>query len=453
MRLSSWLLGFAATSLAGVAAAPPQNNLEARGEIHDIMHIIEKQKCGEDFCSTFIHLPPHKTTTKTVTKTVFNTVPSSTKVQTSVFTQTGPAITQTSTNVVTVKITPTVSATVAVPIPSTSTVTTITSVVTATEAVTQTVTSFTQPPTRRRKSGERIPSWLHGHCSASISKACSNLFHPKTCTKTKTITTTKTVSSGVSTINKSTSVTVTPTKTAVVTVSETATVSPPITSTVTISTSSLVPVTATDVETTVVTVTATQTVTLPSPGPVTATGRIKVVTSDGNDSGYLGPVRGGFGTTTVVGSSADAIQVSFLAGASGPVNILITNPDTSHQYLGAVFGQNGNSPDLKANSGNRYLNMGEVDKVTAGTQSASDNGSSLNDNGLGGNYESQIWNYNPATQAFSIVWTNSDGSQAVNPSLVNVDLGIQFLEWTYDTDTFVNSYSGTEVNLVFEKTP
>ncbi|KAK0518188.1 hypothetical protein OC834_007828, partial [Tilletia horrida] len=461
MRLSTLFFGIAATGAAiGLTAALPQDvvvgvgagagaqDLEARGEIHDIMRIIRNEKCGKDFCSTFIHLPPPKTTTKTVTKTVTASKgTASTKVQTTVLTKTASPITRTSTAVVTVKVTPTVSATVVLPVPSTSTVTTITSVVTATEAVTQTVTSFTLPDRRRKasKGGDRIPSWLHGYCADSISKACSNIVTRSTCTKTKTVTTTRTLSKSVSTIQQTSVVTVVPTATAVVTVSTTATASPAITSTATVTTSSLVPVSATDVQTTVVTVTATAVVTLPSPNPV-VTGRIKVTnTDDGTLIGYLGPERGGFGTTTFVGTAAEAIAVSIdTSKATGPVNIKIVS-SSSHPYLGAVFGQNGNNPDLKANAGNRYLNMGSVEQVPASSQSSSNAGSSLNDNGLGGIYESQIWNYTPSSGALTVTWTNSDGSQVVNPSLVLVDLGISFFEWTLDTDTFENSYSGTQV--------
>ncbi|KAL9940527.1 hypothetical protein V8E36_000015 [Tilletia maclaganii] len=460
MRFAALIVAVAGLTAAAASASAVQpeldTGLEVRGEIHDIMRTIRREKCGLDFCSTFIHLPPPKTCTKTITKTVFGaTVPSSTKVQTSVLTRTASAVTRTSTAVVTVKVTPTVSATVQVPVPSTSVVTTITSVVTATQEVTQTVTSFT-PPARRRTSrkGDRIPSWLHGYCADSISKACSHLVTRSTTTKTKTVTSTRTRTTGVSTINKTSVRTLTPTSIAVVTVSATATVSPAITSVETVTSSSLVTISATDFSTTTVTVTASTpvTVTLPSPVSPTLTGRIKATNADdGSFLGYLGPVRNGFGTTTSVSDAASAILVTFesVAAAVGPVNLRLV-PAASRPFLGAVFGQNGNNADLKANSGNRYLNMGQVNQVAAGTQSGSNSGSTLNDNGLGGAYESQIWNYNPATNGLTITWTNTDGAAVVNPSLVLIDIGLAFFEWTLDTDTFESSYSGTEVNLSFE---
>ncbi len=204
--------------------------------------------------------------------------------------------------------------------------------------------------------------------------------------------------------------TITATATQIVTV--TATRSPARTTAtmdVTVTTTTSVPTTITATTTTTEVQTLTTTTVVPNPTP-TYTARVKMVkTSDGSSMGYIGGLNGGFGTSKLVDSSADAIAVTFTPSNTGFFNINAP-AGSKYPYLGLVYGTQGNSRDF---GGDAYLNIGYTAAVAPGTMSSDTNQNTPAEAGLPGYYESQVWSFDRATKMLSASWTQADGCECV----------------------------------------
>ncbi|KAE8213518.1 hypothetical protein CF327_g2973 [Tilletia walkeri] len=406
---------------------------EKRGEVSDVVQIIRKKnKVGSDFCSTLLHLPPYATTkTVTVTNTVKKTATASTTVKTTSITKTGLPVIAFSTDLSVVRVTPAVTQTVASPVFFISTVTTITQAVTSTTVVTQTVVSYTANQARRAETAVPLPRWLVGHKRPAVSRACSSVVVPRTKTNTKTVTATRTVTPSRVTVGKTATVVVTPTSISVVKVTSTQ-IQAVLTGVITATESSLVPVTATQIDTTVVTVTETAFVTLPIPS--SRRGRIRINKAD--DNSFLGYVENESGLFSYTPNIASALIVTLpsadqFPASGGPLNLATTG---SYPFLGAASTYGETKYNLAPGSSN-YVYMAQLNEVPANSQSAADAPNSFADNtGNPGVSESKIWNYNAATGALTITWTNSDGTSVSSPTLA-ADY-YNYLIWTADLSAF-----------------
>lgn len=452
-------------ALLSISSAKPLHQIKAVGPIEarnqrdvDFAYGILKYKKKEasEFCTTWLHLPPPKTTVITTTSTTFVTKPSQTSTVLASVTKTGDTATSTNTISIVKDEISTSFTTNIIPATTTVTVATVPSVSTYLSITTSTVTSTVPAPLKRRGNNDRtkhpkvvkhpeVPFWLKGCVNDAISKACSYFVSSTTFTSTATNTYTATkITPGVSLVTTTSTTTFTPTSVEYTSVTSTRTI-PTIATAESVSTSTI-QATATSLSTTSTTSTTTTTTFTTLAAATTTLARIKLIkTSDNSEMGYVGGIDNHFGTSTLVSSASDAAIFSYKY-STGFMNI--NSPVGSrYPYFGAVFGQDGSEPTLKDSPGGGYLNFGYVAGTAPGTQSTDTSQSTLADEGLSGVYESQIWTLDPTSKILTVTWTQGNGSP-YNPNVYVIDIGVTFIEAS--TPNGLNGYNPTQINFVVE---
>ncbi|WWC95550.1 hypothetical protein V866_002415 [Kwoniella sp. B9012] len=146
-----------------------------------------------------------------------------------------------------------------------------------------------------------------------------------------------------------------------------------------------------------------------SDSPEVYSGGIQVFNSDGNSIGYISKniiPDGGYDLTT---SPYEAVSLLFSQDGSDPFTITISSNDrqAGYPYLGGAF--NDQSSNIGSGS-SAFALLSGISKEISGTAQPDDEGLE-NTRGLYGGQETAIFLYNPATQAITGRWTNTDSSK------------------------------------------
>ncbi|KAG9108579.1 hypothetical protein FRC07_008429 [Ceratobasidium sp. 392] len=129
--------------------------------------------------------------------------------------------------------------------------------------------------------------------------------------------------------------------------------------------------------------------------------------------GYITPSFNTFGEYgTFQPGPAGALEISFSYSPDSPsqLDFLATNgPSSTYPYMGAVMGYASDSDNFSQGSYN-YAYVAGTQQTPSGSPPVVGDSSFGTATGIPGDYESAIWTYDPATQAISAQWINTDGS-------------------------------------------
>ncbi|KAJ7835133.1 hypothetical protein B0H14DRAFT_2514511 [Mycena olivaceomarginata] len=150
--------------------------------------------------------------------------------------------------------------------------------------------------------------------------------------------------------------------------------------------------------------------------PTTQTCNIAVQSYD-QTFGYLSATWNGFGEYgQFQADQAGSLEVTFSYTPDSPsqLNFVATNsPSPTYPYFGAISGFASESDDFGSGSYN-YAYLGGTASTPAGSPPVSTNSGDNNSfsaaTGIPETIESAIWSYDPATQAITAQWINTDES-------------------------------------------
>ncbi|KAJ7664996.1 hypothetical protein B0H17DRAFT_951618 [Mycena rosella] len=164
--------------------------------------------------------------------------------------------------------------------------------------------------------------------------------------------------------------------------------------------------------------------------------------TDGTDYGYISPVWNGFGEYgTFQSAQAGALELSFSHSPNTPSQIGFTatnSPSVAFPFFGAIVGFASASNDFGAGSYN-YAYLGGTTQTAVGSTPSPGGNSFSAATGIPESFESAVWTYNPATQAITAQWINTDGS-APATHIVYANDSNQVLTLTGDVSAFQGTF-------------